>query len=146
MMNFKEFLLTEDTFRRIKISINKSDGIVHWRLLASFSKSVKEPYWSKYRMVFEIKDDELMLTNLEDSIRECVETHKPTGFLGTELSSSDWYISYKDLSDLRYSNVDIEDEIEFKVFNNVTEIGFRFDLDVSRAKEFADFIKDINML
>ena len=131
---------------------------------------LKENNWEPYRDVFDFYlDERSMLSSIGEITKTVLRNKKSeTNILTFGEPGSDWHIiyhkgfTYEDYIENEKENVgdayqpDTTEEefnesimyrpdmVEYNVFNNVNNKGFRFSLTKTKALEFAEYINEIN--
>ena len=109
-----------------------------------------ESDYSAFVRVFSFDYDEnSVLRFLDKAIRSiiCHRTEK-TELCSVGQPGSEWNIYYKEYFDLDENDEEIHvperDYLLFQIWDNFSNKGYRFELSVDRAKEFCDYLCDIN--
>ena len=117
-----------------------------WAIMESRNRAWhdEEPRWPEYKKIFSMRWDECSpLEHLVETIKTVVLTkEKQTGVVSMGQPSSEWIIGYHEMQGV--FNEDIEDYLSFYVFNNWSNMGYRFSLDLSKVRKFIDYINSIN--
>ena len=94
--------------------------------------------WSSFKQIFGFWCDECSaLSGIGDLTRHVIHTHENVdNYITFGQPGSDWNV--------HYHNDEKQPWIEYMVWNNISNKGFRFCLDVDKAYEFADFIDGVN--
>lgn len=118
-----------------------------WEILRSINDSwTDEPNWQPFQAIFSFRCDECSaLTSMSWIIRHVIRYKKKRQEVNSfGQPASDWELEYKKGWEGLDSGISQKDQLLFKVWNNSSDLGFRFWLDIQTALKFSDFLDECN--